>query len=709
MVPPPIQTRHRKSITYGRISHSNSANFKVFQDMVEGSSRNGEPRATVPRRTRASGLLPPSLPPMAEQSLLRSEFDSIYHISDDNNEDPFADPPALSPQISTGLSYTKDVKQSVGPSLSRKIALAEKTVNHPILRNTIIAMTDTTSPSGIGHAGGPPPRPHKIRHYEPSLEDQDFPYILSPSKARSPISKGNFRRFSNRAAEKEVSRPYNTPPTGSGIDRQGMADGNTRAGTWVRDKARYVVSGTKKTAEKMMGSSPPSARYKSHDEKVTPTPLKKTIGGGVRKALSPQYSVERMKKRRKGYEPVPTTTDCETGHESDGDSSVKDPFASGQDDDFEHGIFAGESSDYIAEIPKKRRNVQELYGCDNRAQSTQNLLAETKEMDPSTKKASTKNKSRKLKYDVELEDRSLGEDWDERESSIAGVADSLMAYMSGSNEGVSPASIAQPTPKRQSWGQLRTRSKIKSKIRAGKPPSLENKRNSRSKSLGSDEDTDTDPTVGSSTEGLTVGAAQEKHQSIPAVYTANHIKRHDVKNDELVRNKKLKEEDLGYLDSLRACNPSPDTLSARANSQYATYPDSSKTVGKLEDVGQNGSIPNGGIDMDTRGSTLLDTKHIQGDRQGKKAQPNDSFEDSTFQGPIRTSRSSSKNVAGDKQIGSHSHGVIPLNEKPQKSMSHNTKRKKDVKKTKTSKPKAKMVCEDDYFDELQMDLPGMRI
>jgi len=105
----------------------------------------------APRRIRAPAPLPPSLPPMSEQSPLGSSFDSVYHISNDNKEDPFSDPPALNPQVSTELAYTNEFKQSVWPSLSGKVALAEKSVNHPILRNSAAATTsNTASPSNAG-------------------------------------------------------------------------------------------------------------------------------------------------------------------------------------------------------------------------------------------------------------------------------------------------------------------------------------------------------------------------------------------------------------------------------------------------------------------------------------------------------------------------------------------------------------------------------
>ncbi|KAG0634549.1 hypothetical protein HOY80DRAFT_912106 [Tuber brumale] len=707
MVPPPIQSRHRKPITYGRISHSSSANFKVFQDTVEGSNRSEEPRATanytveiVPRRIRPSGLLPSSLPPMAEQSFQRSEFDSIYHIGgDDIGGDPFADPLALNPQASTGLAHTKEVKESAWPSLSRKVALAEKSVNHPILRNTTVVVTSDT-----GRTSGPPPRPRKIRHHTPSLGDQDLPHLLSPSKARSPISEDNyFRRFSTRAGGKEVNRPYSTPPTGSGIDQHGMADGNSRASTWVRDKARYLM---KKTAEKM-GSSPPNARHKSHCEEVTPTPLEMTSREGVRKTISPQYSVERMKRRRKGYEPVPAAVDCGTGYESNGDSPVKDPFCSGQDGDFEHGIFAGESSDYIAEIPKRRRNFQEPYGWGTRAQNTQNLLAQAKGMNPPMK-AGTRHRSRKFKYNAELEDKNLGEYWDERESLIAGATESLMAYMSDSNENVSPGPVKQPTSKRPSWGQLRTHSKNKSKKQSGKGLPLENEGNFRSKFPEPAGDTDTDPSVGSGAKRSAAYVAQKRPDGISTVHTSGGIKRHDVRSGKLVRNKKLGEDGLGSWDSLGSREPSPDSLPVRASPQNATYPDASQTGG-VEGFRGGSNIPNAGIGKGTRTSASLDTRSAEGNRQSGNGKPVTRPEDSTFQGPIRTPRNISPNIVGNKSIGSHSHGAIPMRENPPKGIPYNPKRKKDVKKTKTAKPKVKMVFEDDDLDELQMDLPGMRI
>ncbi|PUU79750.1 hypothetical protein B9Z19DRAFT_796904 [Tuber borchii] len=643
---------------------------------------------------------------MTEQSPLGSGFDSVYHISNDSKEDPFSDPPALNPQVSTGLAYTNEVKQSVWPSLSSKVALAEKSANHPILRNTTAAITnDAASPGDTSRNSGPPPRPHKIRHYAPSPEGQDLPCHLSPSKTWGPISRDNFRRFSTRAAE-EVSMPCNTLPTEPGIDQHGMADDNTRADAWVRGKTICVIE---KTAEKTMGSSPPGARYKSHSVGATPTPLKKTFGGGIRKTLSLRYSPEGVKKRRKGYELVPTTTDYETECESDGDSSAKDPFASGQDDGFERRIFAGESSDYIAEIPKRHRGFQEPYDWGTRAQNTQNLLAQTEEMDPSTKRAGTRSKFRKYKYDAGLEDKNLGEDWGEQKSSIAGAADTLMAYMSDSSENFSPSSVAQRS-KRLSWGQLKTPSKTKSKKRAGKPLPLKKKRNPRSKLLGSTGDTSTGSTVGSGTEGFTVDVAQKQPESISTAHVAGGIKHHDARNDELVRDKTLGEGGLGSSDTLSGCNPPPGPFSVRVDTQSTTYPDALQAGGETEDFRQDNSVLDVGIDKGTRKNASLGTRRIQGNRQDEKGKPVTRPEASTFQGPTRTPRNDTANIvniAGKKSIGSHE--AKPLREKSLKSLLHNTKRRKDVKKIKTSKSKVKTVCEDDDVDELQMDLPGTRI
>ncbi|CUS13448.1 unnamed protein product [Tuber aestivum] len=672
MAPPPIQSRHRKPITYGRISRSNSANFKVFQDTVEGSNPNEEPRATVeivPRRIRAAGLSLPHLPPMAEKSLLPSQFDSTRHMSDDYREDPFADPPTPTSQLSTGSANTKEAKQSVWPSLPGKVVLAEKSVNYPVLRNTSVAVTgDFTSPSNTGSAGAPPPRPHKIRHYEPGLEGQDFPYPLSPSKARSPISEDYFRRFSTRAAGKGVGKPPNTPPARSGIGQHGMTVGNPRAGTRVREEAGYV---TKKTAK--MGSSSPSTGHNSHDEGVTPKPLKKTFRGGVRKTLSPRYPVERVKKRRKGYEPAPTTAGYESGCESDGDSSVKDPFASGRDGGFEHGIFAGESSDYIAEIPKKHRSAQEPYGWETRAQHTQSLLARARGVDFTMKNTGTENKSRKFRYGAGSGDRDLGVDSDERGSPIAGAADSLMAYTSDSNESVSQGSVGQSTSKRQFRGQLRTHSKTNPKKPPGKPFPPGNKRNSKSQLLEPVGGADMDSTVGSGTEGSAADVVQNKPESISTVHTACDIRHRGVGGDKLVHSGGLDEDGLGSWDGRDSCKSSPDLLPVRANSRDATYPDALKTGGETEDFRQDNSIPDAGADKGTRSSASLGTRRMHGSGQGEKGK------------------------------------AKPQREKSLKSIPHNAKRKKNVGKAKTVKLEPKIACEDDDIDELQMDLPGMRI
>lgn len=105
----------------------------------------------VPRYIRAPAPLPPSLPSMTEQSPLGSGSDSVYQISNDDKEDPFSDPPTLNPRVSTRLAYTNEVKQSVWPSLSSKVALAEKSANHPTLGNTTVAITnDAASPGDTG-------------------------------------------------------------------------------------------------------------------------------------------------------------------------------------------------------------------------------------------------------------------------------------------------------------------------------------------------------------------------------------------------------------------------------------------------------------------------------------------------------------------------------------------------------------------------------
>jgi len=501
--------------------------------------------------------------------------------------------------------------------------------------------------------------------------------------------------------------PYNAPPTGPVIDRHGTADGNTGTDAWVRGKTIYVPE---KIVEKMVGSSPPSPRYKSHYEGAAPTPLKKAFGGGVRKALSSRYSVERMK-RRKGYEPVPTPTDCDTEYESDVDSSAKDPFTSGQDDGFERRIFAGESSDYIAEIPKRRRGAREPCGRDTSAQNTQNPLAQKKEIDPSPETAGTRSRSRGFKYDAELVDKGL-EDWDERESSIAGAVDSPMAYMSDSNENVSPGPVARPTSKRQSWGRLKRPSKTKSKKRAGKSLPLRKQRNSRSKLLGAAGDTSTSSTVGSGTEGSTADVAQRQPESISTGHIAGSIRHHDVKNNELGHDKALGEDGPGSWDTLGGCNFPAGSSLVRAGTQNAAYPDALQTGVEAEGFRQDSGVPDAGVDKDTRNNASLGTKPIQRNRQGEKGNPVTRPEASTFQSPTRTRRNGSAstvNIAGKRSTSSHRHEAIPLREKSPKSLLHNTKRRKDVKKTKTSKPKVKMVCEDDDVDELQMDLPDMRI
>ena len=484
------------------------------------------------------------------------------------------------------------------------------------------------------------------------------------------------------------------------IDQHGVTDGNNRADAWVRGKTTYVPE---KTAEKM-GSSPPSPRYKSHYEGAAPTPLKKTFGGGARKALSPRFPVEWMKKREKGDKPVLTPTDCETECESDVDSSAKDPFASGQDDGFKPRIFAGESSDYIAEIPKRRRGAQEPYDCDTRAQSTQNVLAQKKKMDPSSERAGIQSGFQGFKYDAELGDKGLG-GWDERESSIAGTGDSLMAYMSGSNENVPPGPVAQPS-KRKTWGQLKTATKTKAKKRAGKPLPLKKKRDSKSKLLRSAGDTSIGSTVGSGTEGSTVDVAQRHPESISTAPIASSIKHHDVGNNEPTHDKALSEDDLGPWDTLSDCNLPAGSLLVGADTHNATYPGGLQTGGEAEGFRQDN------VDKDTRNNASLGTRPIQGNRRGEKGKPVNPPEASTSQSPTRTPRNGSANTvstAGKRSISSHSHEAMPLRERLPKSLLHNTKRRKNERKTKASKPKVKMVCEDDDIDELQMDLPSMRI
>ncbi|PWW78713.1 hypothetical protein C7212DRAFT_309123, partial [Tuber magnatum] len=273
---------------------------------------------------------------------------------------------------------------------------------------------------------------------------------------------------------------------------------------------------------------------------------------------------------------------------------------------------------------------------------------------------------------------------------------------------IPPGPAGQSTSKRQLWGQFRACSKAKSKKPPGKPLPLEKTRNSRSNLLESAGDAAIELTVGSGAEEFTADVAQKTPESIPTTHSACGIKHHGVGNDKFIRNGELDEDVLGSWDDPGSCKPSPNSLPVRVNSQNATYPVASQTGGEIKDFRQDSSIPNAGVSNDTRSSTSLGTRRARGKGQGENGKPVTRFEDFAFQGPTRAPGNSSAN-SGNRLISSYSRGAIPPREKSPKGIPHNTKRKKGVKKTKTIKPQMKMICEDDDVDELQMDLPGMRI
>lgn len=277
---------------------------------------------------------------------------------------------------------------------SKRAALTDKSTNHPISTQSttvtgvaydsvaVIAFPRPpkreTLPSPKIHAkkkprfgpqGTPQPiievelptRPRKLRQTEPSLEDQDFPTILSPSKARRPDCRSHFRRYSG-ISEGGSGRPYYEPPTLLGISDVGMNDSiSTISGTWVREKAKNIFGGTKKATERILGISPSSARYKHRKRRNETSKLEKTQERRITKYLA-SGSVSTSEIKSSGGEVVGLR------------GCLEDPFFSPEDYELDQNMNAkvneGDSvKSRYAENPNK-----EGRGGLQRLESIQNLL-----------------------------------------------------------------------------------------------------------------------------------------------------------------------------------------------------------------------------------------------------------------------------------------------------------------------------------------------
>lgn len=171
-----------------------------------------------------------------------------------------------------------------GEGQSKRPVLLDKSTNYPILTQSTTAtgvaydpvaattfpqlLTRDTHPSpklhlkklGPGFRDTPqlitevelPMRPSKLRQAGLSLVDQDFPIVFSPSKAYKPKYRSDFRRYSGISSDS----PY-SEPTLSGVNYPGMDDS---IGTISR--AKTIFSGKNQAAERILGVTPSSAGFK---------------------------------------------------------------------------------------------------------------------------------------------------------------------------------------------------------------------------------------------------------------------------------------------------------------------------------------------------------------------------------------------------------------------------------------------------------------
>lgn len=325
---------------------------------------------------------------LGENAHKSSSEDTGDPISED--EDPFTDPVSLvnyrlKPPPTSPLSLPrKEVnKGDSGESTAhsqhhddegdkpKRAILTNKSTNHPILtqfmtvgevaHKSVAAITfpqphkrETLSSLKIhskkkprfGPQGTPQPiievelptRPRKSRQTGLSLEDQDFPTILSPSKARRPDCRSHFRRYSG-ISEGGSGRPYYEPPTLLGISDVGMNDSiGAISGTWVRERAKNIFGGTKKTTERILGISPSSARYKHRKRRGETSKLED-------KVIQKRREAEGTQERRTTEYPAPRAVSTSEIQSSGGGvvdlcGCLEDPFSSSEGYEPDHNMNA---------------------------------------------------------------------------------------------------------------------------------------------------------------------------------------------------------------------------------------------------------------------------------------------------------------------------------------------------------------------------------
>lgn len=309
-------------------------------------------------------------------------------ISED--EDPFTDPVSLvnyrfkpPPPPPLSLPHKEANKGNSGESAAhsqhhggggdkpKRAVLTDKSTNHPIstqlmtvggvTHDFVAAITFPQPPKNetlpslkihskrrprFGPQGTPQPiievelptRPRKSRQTGPSQEDQDFPTILSPSKARRPDYRGHFRRYPG-ISEGGSGRPYYEPPTLLGISDVGINDSiGTISGTWVRERARGIFGGTKKTTERVLGISPSSARYKHRKRRGETLKLED-------KVIQKHREAEKAQERRIRKYPAPGPVSTSKIQSSSGKvvslcGCLEDPFSSPEDYELDQNMNA---------------------------------------------------------------------------------------------------------------------------------------------------------------------------------------------------------------------------------------------------------------------------------------------------------------------------------------------------------------------------------
>lgn len=205
--------------------------------------------------------------------------DSVSHLS--YNLNPLTLLPPFYKQGPKGKAAKPATRfqyhEGEGDQFKRPV-LSDKSTNYPILTTTGVAygsVAGTTSPQlptrdiyrspkirlkkklGLGLQDTPqlitevelPTRPGKLRQAGLSLVDHDFPIIFSPCKARKPKYRSNFRRYSGISSDS----PYGEP-TLLGVNDPGMGDSiGTIPRTWAHERAKNILSGKNQPAERILG------------------------------------------------------------------------------------------------------------------------------------------------------------------------------------------------------------------------------------------------------------------------------------------------------------------------------------------------------------------------------------------------------------------------------------------------------------------------